>query len=340
MKRRLLGSLLTALFVFVQQLCAAAQAQVQVWLTSPSETARFEKQPQGLQITGAPSPHKSIEIDESRTFQTIDGFGFCLTGGSAGHLRNMSPEARSALLKELFSAEGNGIGTSYLRISIGASDLDDHVYSYDDLAPGETDIDLTRFSLAPDQPVVIPILKQILAVNPALKILASPWSPPTWMKTNHNTVGGSLDPKFYQAYANYFVKYIQAMGAQGISIDAITVQNEPLHPGNNPSLLMLASEQAEFIKHYLGPSLAAAKLGTKIIIYDHNADRPDYPLSILSDPEASKFVDGSAFHLYRGPIEALGKVHDAYPNKNLYFTEQGWERRATWQVIWNGISKP
>jgi glucosylceramidase len=142
------------------------------------------------------------------------------------------------------------------------------------------------------------------------------------MKTNHNTVGGTLDPKFYQVYANYFVKYIKSMGAEGIPIDAITVQNEPLHPGNNPSLLMVASEQAEFIKNYLGPAFARAKLRTKIIIYDHNADRPDYPLSILSDPEASKFVDGSAFHLYRGTIEALGRVHDAYPNKNLYFTEE------------------
>lgn len=319
MKWRLLGLLA---FIFVLQLCAASQAQVQVWLTTPSETARFEKQQGGLKITQRPSADKTIEIDERRTFQTIDGFGFCLTGGSSTHLQQMSSKARAALLKELFSAEGNGIGTSYLRITIGASGLNDHVYSYDDLAPGETDINLTRFSLAPDKPVVIPILKQILAVNPALKILASPWSPPTWMKTNHNTVGGSLDPKFYQAYASYFVKYIRFMAAEGISIDAITVQNEPLHPGNNPSLLMLASEQAEFIKHYLGPAFVAAKLRTKIIIYDHNADRPDYPLSILSDPDASKFVDGSAFHLYRGPIEALGQVHNAYPNKNLYFTEQ------------------
>jgi glucosylceramidase len=275
-----------------------------------------------LKVTGASNTQNRIEIDEGKAFQTIDGFGFCLTGGSAMHLHKMSPEARSALLKELFSSEGNGIGTSYLRVTIGASDLNERVYSYDDLGPGETDINLTKFSLAPDRSDVIPILKQILTVNPFLKILASPWSPPTWMKTNHNTVGGSLDPKFYRSYANYFVKYIQAMGTEGISIDAITIQNEPLNPGNNPSLLMLASEQAEFIKHYLGPAFARARLSTKVIIYDHNADRPDYPLSILSDTEASRFVDGSAFHLYRGPIEALGRVHDAYPNKNLYFTEE------------------
>ena len=324
MKSRLLGSFLrfSTVFILLPYLCTSLQGQVEVWLTSPSEAARFEKQPGELKVTGVSSAQHTIEIDERQTFQSIDGFGFCLTGGSAMHLHKMSPRARSALLKELFSTEGNGIGTSYLRVTIGASDLNDRVYSYDDLGPGETDINLTKFSLAPDRAGVIPILKQILAVNPVLKILASPWSPPTWMKTNHDTVGGSLDPKFYQAYAKYFVKYIQAMGAEGIPIDAITVQNEPLHPGNNPSLLMLASEQSEFIKNYLGPAFARAKLRTKIIIYDHNADRPDYPLSILSDPEASQFVDGSAFHLYRGPIEALGKVHDAFPNKNLYFTEQ------------------
>jgi glucosylceramidase len=296
--------------------------QVEVWLTSPHETARFERQPGTMSFGNAPAATNTIEINEKQTFQTIDGFGFCLTGGSAMHLHRMSAEARSRLLNELFSPEGTGIGTSYLRVTIGASDLNDYVYSYDDVPTGETDPELKKFSLQPDRTHVIPILKEIFAINPQLKILASPWSPPTWMKTNHDTVGGSLEPTFYSAYAKYFVKYVQAMRAEGILIDAITVQNEPLHPKNNPSLLMLADEQAEFIKHHLGPVFRAAGLNTKIVVYDHNADRPDYPLSILNDPEARAFVDGSAFHLYRGPIEALSKVHDAYPDKNVYFTEQ------------------
>lgn len=310
-------------------LCAAAllgahgaAAPVEFWLTNPDGSARFEKQTAPLSFAPLKPEPPTIEIDETRTFQTIDGFGFCLTGGSAGHLSRMSARARAALLAELFSTDGNGIGVSYLRITIGASDLNDHVYSYDDLAPGQTDPELEKFSLAPDRFEVIPMLKQILAVCPDLKILASPWSPPVWMKTNHDTVGGSLAPEFYPAYAKYFVKYLQAMQAEGIHVGAITVQNEPLHPGNNPSLLMLAPEQAEFIKGYLGPALRAAGLNTRIIVYDHNADRPDYPLSILGDPQARSFVDGSAFHLYRGPIEALSKVHNAYPDKNIYFTEQ------------------
>ena len=142
------------------------------------------------------------------------------------------------------------------------------------------------------------------------------------MKTNENTKGGSLKPEFYDAYAQYFVKYIQGMKAAGIRIDAITVQNEPLHPGNNPSLLMPAEQQAEFIKKSLGPAFRTAKLDTKIIVYDHNADRPDYPISILNDQDVRQYVNGTAFHLYAGPIEALSKVHDAYPDKSIYFTEQ------------------
>ncbi len=234
----------------------------------------------------------------------------------------MAPEARQAILKELFATDGNNIGVSYLRLSIGASDLDATVFSYDDLPAGQTDPTLAKFSLAPDQAHLIPVLKEILAINPNIKILGSPWSPPTWMKTNGNSKGGSLKPEFYDAYARYFVKYIEGMKAAGIRIDAITVQNEPLHPGNNPSLLMLPEQQAEFVKKNLGPTFKAAKLDTKIIVYDHNADRPDYPLTILNDPEAKQYVDGSAFHLYAGPIDALSKVHDAHPDKNVYFTEQ------------------
>ncbi len=131
-----------------------------------------------------------------------------------------------------------------------------------------------------------------------------------------------LKPGYYAAYANYFVKYIQAMKAEGITIDAITVQNEPLHGGNNPSMVMQAADQATFIKNNLGPAFSTAGITTKIITYDHNADRPDYPLTILNDPAAKPYVDGSAFHLYGGNISALTQVHNAHPDKHVYFTEQ------------------
>jgi glucosylceramidase len=165
-------------------------------------------------------------------------------------------------------------------------------------------------------------LKEILTILPSLKIVGSPWSAPAWMKTNNDTRGGSLKPEYYATYARYLVKYIRAMAKEGIRLDAITVQNEPLHPGNNPSMYMPAPEQAAFVKNFLGPAFRQAGIKTRIIIYDHNCDKPEYPISILDDPEAREYIDGSAFHLYAGKIEAMSKVHDAYPSKNLYFTEQ------------------
>ena len=181
---------------------------------------------------------------------------------------------------------------------------------------------MDKFSLETEKADLIPVLKEILAINPDIKIMGSPWTAPTWMKTNNSFKGGSLKPEYFDAYAKYFVKYIQKMKAEGINIDAITIQNEPLHPGNNPSMYMTAADQADFIRKNLGPAFSAAGIKTKIIVYDHNADRIDYPLQILNDPEAAKYVDGSAFHLYGGTIEELSKVHNAFPAKNLYFTEQ------------------
>ncbi len=181
---------------------------------------------------------------------------------------------------------------------------------------------MKHFNLGYDKQYLIPVLKEILTINHTIKILGSPWSPPVWMKNNHDTRGGNLLKECYPVYAKYFAKYIQSMRKEGIVIDAITVQNEPLHPGNNPSLQMFAADQAEFIKNHLGPAFTKANIKTKIIIYDHNADKPEYPISVLDDPEAKKYIDGSAFHLYGGKIEALSKVHEAHPDKNIYFTEQ------------------
>lgn len=295
---------------------------IAVWMTSPATNVMFQLQKENLVFGKQANEGETITIDAKKTFQTIDGFGNCLTGGSATLLHKMDAASRAAILKELFATDGNNIGISYLRISIGASDLDPKVFSYNDLPDGETDPSMAKFTLDADKADLIPVLKEILAINPNIKLMGSPWSAPTWMKTNNNSKGGSLKPEYFDAYAKYFVKYIQGMKAEGITIDAITIQNEPLHPGNNPSMYMTAEDQALFIKRSLGPTFKAANITTKIIVYDHNADRPDYPLTILKDPEASKYVDGSAFHLYGGKIDALTPVHDAFPDKNLYFTEQ------------------
>ena len=152
--------------------------------------------------------------------------------------------------------------------------------------------------------------------------MGSPWTAPLWMKSNNNSVGGNLKIQYYSLYAQYFVRYIQAMKAQGITIDAVTPQNEPQHGGNNPSMVMSAEQQADFIKNHLGPAFQSAGITTKIIVWDHNCDNPEFPIAILNDASAKPYIAGSAFHLYNGGISALSQVHDAHPDKNLYFTEQ------------------
>lgn len=302
--------------------CVPLIAQkAEVWLTDPKAHILF-KQQAAIKSAKRANSSNVITIDDKQRYQEIDGFGYTLTGGSAGHLLGMSAPARKALLEELFASDKNNIGTSYLRLSVAASDLNDFVFSYNDLPEGETDLEMKKFDLGQDKKDVIPVLKEILAINPKIKLMGSPWSPPKWMKTNNDTRGGSLKPEYYDAYALYLVKYVQEMAKEGIIIDALTVQNEPLHPGNNPSLLMLAKDQAEFVKNHLGPAFKKHQIKTKIIVYDHNADKPEYPIEILNDPEAKKYVDGSAFHLYGGKIDALSKVKEAHPDKNLYFTEQ------------------
>lgn len=294
---------------------------VQVWTTSPDQiNLLYSKTIDFAQ--GKDDRFSVIQIDTAQHFQSVDGFGYTLTGGSALVINKMGANERAALLKELFGNGDNAIGVSYLRISIGASDLDAEVFSYDDLPAGQTDPNLQYFNLSKDTLHLIPVLKEILAVNPNIKIMGSPWSAPVWMKTNGSSIGGNLQPQYYGVYAQYFVKYIQAMKAQGITIDAITPQNEPQHGGNNPSMVMSATQQADFIKNHLGPAFQAAGIGTKIVIWDHNCDNPGYPISILNDAAAKQYIDGSAFHLYGGDIGALSQVHDAHPDKNLYFTEQ------------------
>ncbi len=296
--------------------------EVDFWLTKGDQSVLLKKQSTILGFGTVYNMYQNIEVDDTQAFQTVDGFGYTLTGGSAEVINQLSASKKQELLLELFGSSENSISISYLRISIAASDLNSAPFSYDDMATGQTDVNLNNFSLASDMTNLIPVLKAILAINPNIKIMATPWSPPVWMKDNNSFIGGSLQPQYYGVYAQYFVKYIQKMKAEGITIDAICPQNEPLHPGNNPSLLMTATQQAEFIKNSLGPAFQTAGINTKIIIYDHNCDRPDYPIAVLSDTAANPFIDGSAFHLYGGDISALSTVHNAFPTKNVYFTEQ------------------
>ncbi|MEO7394407.1 MAG: glycoside hydrolase family 30 beta sandwich domain-containing protein [Chitinophagaceae bacterium] len=304
---------------------------VEFWLTKPDQSILLQKQSTILSFTTTSNSFPVIEVDSATSYQTVDGFGYTLTGGSAYLINRMTGPERTVLLNELFGTGVNSIGLSYIRISIGASDLNASVFSYDDMPAGQTDINLKNFSLSPDMNNLIPLLKEILAINPVIKIMGSPWSPPVWMKDNGSSVGGSLQLQYYNVYAHYFAKYIQQMKLNGITVDAVTIQNEPQHGGNNPSMVMSALQQAEFIKNNLGPVFQTAGIRAKIIIWDHNCDNPNYPITILNDPLAKSFIDGSAFHLYNGDISALSTVYGAHPDKNLYFTEQWTGAKGTFE---------
>ena len=308
--------------------------EVDFWLTNGNQLALLQKQQTVLAFGTTANSYANVMVDTTQRYQSVDGFGYTLTSGSATLINNLG-SAKPALLTELFGTASNSIGINYLRISIGASDLSSAVYTYDDMPAGQTDPTLANFNLAPDKSPgtgLISLLKEITAINPGIKILATPWSPPVWMKDNGNSKGGSLQPQYYDEYAQYFVKYIEGMKAEGVTIDAITPQNEPLNPDNNPSLVMTAEQQLDFIKNHLGPAFQAANITTKIITYDHNCDKPEYPVSILNDPAAKAFVDGSAFHLYSGDISALTTVHNTHPDKNVYFTEQWTSSAASFEV--------
>lgn len=295
---------------------AAAEAQTaHAWATSATNQRALPDR----QFAETAAAAQCLTPDASQQYQTIDGFGWMLNEGSAMLIKSrLFSSVRSDLLRELYSPE-EGLGASIVRISIGASDVSEADYTY---SPSE-DPTLSNFSLeGPDLRYVIPVLKEILQINPEVKVMAVPWTAPVWMKTgtqgNGGYKGGSLAPEHYDTYARYFVKYLQAMEAEGIRIWAITPQNEPLHGGNNPSMVFTKETEFSFVDSYLGPILAENGFGdVKIIGYDHNCDNTDFPTYVAQ----SQYVSGSAFHLYGGNVSAMRRVYDA-TGKDVYFTEQ------------------
>lgn len=263
----------------------------------------------------------NIRVDTSLRYQEIEGFGAAMTGSSAYVMqRYMSAEKRQTLLEELFDAE-KGIGINYTRMSIGASDFSTGPYSYDDMPAGQRDDSLAHFSIDRERGELIPVLKQVVAINPGIHLMGSPWSAPGWMKTSDKLEGGSLRPDAYAVYARYFVKYIRAFEKEGIQVTALTVQNEPQYEAAYPTMKMTAPEQGKFIKGHLGPLLEKEGLHTQIMLFDHNWNSPEYPISILDDSTMAKYATGAAFHCYEGAVGAMSEVHHAHPEKGLYFTE-------------------
>jgi glucosylceramidase len=312
---------------------------VDIWITTGDKSQLLKQQTDVVFEPGAGSGGTLITVNPAITFQTISGFGAALTDSSAWLIQNrMSAPQREKLLRQLFSAE-SGIGINYLRLPMGASDFTaSGFYSYNDNPPGGSDPSQSNFSVAHDEAYIIPQLQQARQLNPALKIMGSPWSAPAWMKTNNSLMGGSLRTNYEASYALYLAKFVQAYEAAGLPIDALTLQNEPLHTSNYPSMSMSATQQTNLIKNHVGPLFAAEGLATKIIAYDHNWDHPEYPLQVLNDPDARQYVAGTAFHAYAGDVSAQTTVRNAYPDKEIHFTEISggdWGTNFGDNLVWN-----
>jgi glucosylceramidase len=298
--------------------CGTPKKQASVYLTTPDEQQLLKEQPP-LNVVKDTLPI-NIHIDTAKQFQEIEGFGAAMTGSSAYVMQQyMNAAQRDSLLRDLFNAD-KGIGVNYIRMSIGASDFSVAPYSYDDMPAGKRDDSLTHFSVDKDC-TLLRVMKEVVKINPDLHIMATPWSPPGWMKTSDKLEGGSLRIDAYDVYAHYFIQYLKAFAKHGINVTSLSVQNEPQYEAYYPSMKMTAPEQGAFIKNNLGPLLEKEGLHTQILLFDHNWNSPEYPISILDDTAIARYATGAAFHCYEGSVDAMGQVHAAHPEKGLYFTE-------------------
>ncbi len=294
---------------------------VQVWLTTADQSKLLSHETYVGRMTASATSLPVIDVDPSVRYQRMVGFGAAFTDASVHLLRRMPPAKAESLMQELFGRSG-GIGLSFARIPMGASDFSLGHYTYDDVPEGRTDNALARFTIDADRADKIPVIARALAINPALTLVASPWSAPAWMKTSGSLIGGTLKPEWYGGFADYFVKFIEAYRDAGIPITAVTIQNEPAHePKDYPGMLLAPRARATIVGQHLGPALARARLSTQIWEWDHNWDAPGEPLAVLADPVARPFIQAVAWHCYAGNVAAQDTVRAAHPDKDVYFTE-------------------
>lgn len=293
----------------------------QVWLTTADQTRLLARQPDVAIESGLGQSPVVIEMDEGKTYQEMVGFGAAMTDASAYLIQQKLGAQHDAILRELFG-RNPGIGLSFLRVPMGASDFSTRDYSYDDMPGGQTDSTLTNFSIDPDHADKLPALKAALAINPQLKLVGSPWSSPGWMKTTGSLIKGTLRPEYYDSFAQYFLKFVKAYSAEGVPIFAVTMQNEPAYePDNYPGMRLDPPVRAEVIGKHVGPLFEQSGINTLILDWDHNWDLPSSPLAVLADDAARKYVSGVAWHCYAGDVGAQDQVHTAFPTIDAYFTE-------------------
>ena len=245
-----------------------------------------------------------------------------MTDASAEVISSLREDKRRALMAELFSRANGGLGLSFTRLTVGASDFSTSDYSYDDTPGNVPDPGLRDFSISPAKKYVLPRVREALAINPDLLIMISPWSAPAWMKTTRSLIKGELVPQYYQSFANYLGKTVEAFGREGVPVSMLTIQNEPnFEPDNYPGERVDPSERAEIIGRFVGPTFKSLGLRIQILDWDHNWDHPEMPLQVLKDPVARSYIAGVAWHCYEGDVAAQGPVHDAYPDKDAWVTE-------------------
>ncbi len=297
----------------------APAAMARVWMTSGDRTRLLSEQPalvfQAADVADGPV----IAVDAGVRYQSMVGFGAAVTDASAWLIQTkMTPPARDALIRELFGREDGGLGFSFTRVTIGASDFSLDHYSLADTP----DPELRSFSSARMEHYVFPTVRQALAVNPDLKVMASPWSAPGWMKTTGSMIQGQLKPEYYGTYADYLTRYVRSAADHGVPTDYLSIQNEPdFEPDSYPGMRWGPQGRAEFIGRNLGPAFRSAGIETRILDWDHNWDHPEQPLGVLADPIANAHVAGVAWHCYGGDVAAQSQVRDVHPDKDVFFTE-------------------
>ncbi|WP_051835447.1 discoidin domain-containing protein [Streptomyces sp. NRRL S-481] len=293
---------------------------VRVWLTDMSADKWVAGQDDVLFKAETTANPLTIKIDDRVKYQKVQGFGAAMTDSSAWLIDKLPTARRTELMGKLFDPS-KGIGLSLLRSPMGATDFNaSGNYSYNDMPAGQTDPKLSNFSIQHDVPYIIPALRQALSLNPTIKIVANPWSPPGWMKTSGSMIGGTLKPEYTSALANYFVKFIQAYDEAGVPISYISPQNEPMGTPTWPGMFLSAYQESELIQE-IGKAFEANGISTKILAWDHNWDVPSYPETIFSDPAASKYTAGTGWHIYSGTPTHQTLVHNDYPTKETYITE-------------------
>jgi glucosylceramidase len=293
--------------------------EIFIWTTSGDE--RFAAAPR-LAWRPAVEPPRAdhLRLNPSAKFQKVLGFGGAFTDATCYTFNRLSPATREQLFHELFHPSEMGLSVG--RICVGSSDYAAKLYSFDE---GEPDPDLKRFSIEHDREYILPVLREARAANPDLFLFSTPWSPPGWMKFNGTMLGGAMRKHYLPVYARYYLKFLQEYAAEGVAVQALTTQNEvdTDQDGKMPACIWPQEYEIEFVRDHLGPLLESSGMRVKIWMLDHNYNLWGRAMCSLEDDKLRKYSNAIAWHGYDGTPDMMSKVHDAYPEAEMHWTEGG-----------------